>query len=76
MSDWLDDEREIKAVALCGDVYDRNVGDTFERIERAGEMAMVPWIKIFTYYEHGISIPRRRVVEAPLRQVQWIEFTT
>lgn len=75
MSDWLDDARAVKAVMLrSGETFDRNVGDEFERIERPGEYCFIPWLRVRTFYQDGVSRSNQRTVELPLHSVTWIEF--
>jgi hypothetical protein len=65
---WLQDKREIKSVKLAanGNWYHAGAGHRFERIEHPGEYCMLPWIRI-----HPATA---NVIEAPLTQVELIEF--
>lgn len=69
MSEWMEDEREIASVKLAGNgtFYHRIAAATFERFERPGEYCMLPWIRI-------VDAMRGKEIEAPLTQVELIEF--
>jgi hypothetical protein len=68
---WLDDAREVRSAKLAGngEWYYRAKGDRFERIERPGEYCHLPWLRVITW--RGGS---ETVFEAPLTQVEFIEF--
>ena len=68
MMDWASDEREIASVKLAGNGnwYHRVAASEFERFERPGEYCMLPWIRVVD--------PNLRVIEAPLTQVELIEY--
>jgi hypothetical protein len=68
MADWLTDKREIASVKLAGNGqwYHWGAASRFERIERPGEYCMLPWIRV--------NDPQSRIIEAPLTQVELIEF--
>ena len=77
MSEWLDDIRRIRAVKLASEdrAHLSGTGVSFERFERPGEYCMIPWIRISTPYSaQGAGPSSPRILEAPLAQVQMIEF--
>ena len=73
MSDWTEDRREIKRAKLAGngEFYDALAGAKFERIEHPGEYCFLPWLRV-TIWKHSGEC----VLEAPLTQVELIEFAS
>lgn len=64
---WRNDERPIISARLIGDEgeFTAAIGCVFERFERAGEMASIPYLRV-TW--------RGLTTEAPLRNWAWVQF--
>lgn len=65
---WLDDTREIVGVRLSGGDSYASTYSRFERFERNGEMAFIPWLRIIGSQHDSL------IREAPLSSVECISF--
>jgi hypothetical protein len=66
---WMQDDRKIRRVKLAGNGQIYPMLDDaccFERFEHNGEYCMLPWIRLI--------LPSGKQIEAPLTQVELIEY--